>query len=62
METTAAMFFSDQMNQFKNRGLREPCVGAGTSEKPLFWMLVGTDGVPLHEHQKTTLHPFKALK
>lgn len=62
METTAADVFSDRMRQFKNRGLREPCVGAGTSEKPLFWMLVVTDGVPLHEHLVPALHPFKALK
>ena len=33
--------FSDRMNQFKNRRLHKPCIWAGTSEKPLFWMLGG---------------------
>ena len=35
------LVFSDWMRQFKNRRLREPCIWAGTSEKPLFWMLGG---------------------
>ena len=32
------------------------------SEKHLFWMLGGTNGVPLNEHLIPTLHPFKSLR